>query len=135
MAEWAGPASEGGRLLIQTSEPSHHGLQALVRADHDYFVARELEHRRELGYPPFNELVKVTAFGPARAELLDAVRKIGLDADGVVLGPIHPGARQPTDAAQLLIKCPDARAVADGLRVILPSVPTGNRLSVDVDPR
>jgi primosomal protein N' (replication factor Y) len=37
MAEWAGPAHEGGRLLIQTDEVGHHALQAIARNDHSFF--------------------------------------------------------------------------------------------------
>ena len=38
-------------------------------------------------------------------------------------------------ALELLVKCPDAGRVAANLRGILGSVPPGNRLAVDVDPR
>ena len=49
MSTWAGPASEGGRLVVQTAEPGHHSIQAVVRGDYSFFLEREVEHRRELG--------------------------------------------------------------------------------------
>jgi primosomal protein N' (replication factor Y) (superfamily II helicase) len=64
LAEWAGAASAGGHLAIQCSEPAHHAVQAVVRADHRFFVRRELELRAELGYPPFSELIEIIAAGP-----------------------------------------------------------------------
>jgi primosomal protein N' (replication factor Y) len=138
MAEWAGPASSGGRLLLQTAEPTHHSIQAVVRANYGYFLERELEYRRELDYPPFSELVKVRASGPGRAEVLRTVAERCRSVGGHVLGPIEVGSRsdpgrQP--AAEVLVKHPDAERVAECLRSILPKVPAGTRLRVDVDPR
>jgi primosomal protein N' (replication factor Y) len=136
MAEWAGPASEGGRLLIQTSEPSHHALQAIVRADYGYFLDRELPLRDELGYPPFSELIKAVAIGPKADEIIRAVAD-ACRPDARVLGPMAAridGKRDP-NAREVLAKCPDATVVAERLRDILAGVPGGNRLTIDVDPR
>jgi primosomal protein N' (replication factor Y) len=136
MAEWAGPASQGGRLLIQTSEPVHHSIQAIVRADYRFFLDRELPLRQELGYPPFSELLKATAIGPRADELIRSVADIAR-RDARVLGPMAAridGRRDP-NAREILAKCPDAGVVAEGLRDILAAVPAGNRLTIDVDPR
>jgi primosomal protein N' (replication factor Y) len=138
MAGWAGPASEGGRLVVQTSEPSHHAVQAISRADYRFFAEREVEFRRELGYPPFSELVKATAAGSDADQVLREVSDAARDAGGRVLGPVPvrmertgPGSRE---GLQILIKCPDAGEVALGVRGILPRVPRGTVLRVDVDP-
>jgi hypothetical protein len=54
------------------------------------------------------------------------------------MGPIsvrvQSGAKT-TEAREILVKCPDAEAVAERLRDILASTPAGVRLHVDVDPR
>ena len=136
MAEWAGPSRAGGRLVLQTAEPGHHAIQAVVRGDYDFFLTRELEARRELGYPPFSELVKLTARGPHAAELMSAAADVCRDAGARVLGPVTtrpPGADE--DELQTLVKCADAQAVTPGLRGILARAPAGSRLRVDVDPR
>jgi primosomal protein N' (replication factor Y) len=135
MAEWAGPASDGGRLVVQTSEPNHHALQAIVRADYDFFLRRELELRKELDYPPYVEIVKVSARGPgARSALMEVTRAMeGLATR--VLGPIEVAVGEGESSLQLLIKCPHAGPVADALRVILEATPKGTQLSCDVDPR
>ena len=130
LAEWAGPASSGGRLVIQTSEPGHHAIQAVVRADHRYFVEHELAHRAELRYPPFAELIKITARGAhasrAAADAVAACRAHG----ALTLGPISVG-----DGLELLVKCADAEPIAVGLRELRAGVPSGSSLRVDVDPR
>lgn len=145
MAAWAGPASEGGRLVIQTNEPTHHAVQAVVRGDHDYFARRELEHREELGYPPFKELVKISVAGAGAEDLILSIAASVRQVPARVLGPIDapfpsgsrgeggPGA--PLMARQLLVKCDSAQKVAGVLRDILPGVPRDTRMRVDVDPR
>jgi primosomal protein N' (replication factor Y) len=135
MAEWAGPASDGGRLVIQTAEPNHHALQAVVRADYDYFLRKELELRRELTYPPFVELVKVSISGKDAASVAAEVSATLSPLVTRVLGPVEVAAPDGSPAHQLLIKCPDSTQVAKALRVILEALPKGVRLSVDVDPR
>ena len=135
MSEWAGPAAGGGRLVIQTAEPNHHSLQAVVRADYDFFLRRELEHRRELSYPPYVEIVKVAAHGDGAHDALlrvaDEVSKVAIR----VLGPVDIARPGGPSVPQLLIKCHDAGAIADTLRGILTSASTGVRLAIDVDPR
>ena len=135
MAEWAGPASDAGRLVIQTAEPSHHALQAVVRADYDFFLRKELELRRELTYPPFVELVKVTISGDGAAAVAAEVVSTLTPVITRVLGPVEVPTPDGSSALQLLIKCPDSTEVSKALRVILESLPKGVRLSVDVDPR
>jgi primosomal protein N' (replication factor Y) (superfamily II helicase) len=137
MAEWAGPASHGGRLLVQTAQPSHHAIQGLARADYGFFLERELEQRQELGYPPFAELVKVRSSGGRYLEVLNEVAEACRRLGAQVLGPIgvRVGSGSDVDAAEVLVKHPDAGPIAESLRGILPKVPAGTRLRVDVDPR
>lgn len=138
MAEWAGPAGAGGRLLLQTADPGHHSIQAVVRADHHFFAARELEARRELDYPPFSELVRIRAMGTDREGWIGRAASAATEAGGRVMGPITtrvPSGGKLMEAREILVKCPDAQAVAERLRDILASTPAGVRLQVDVDPR
>lgn len=139
MAAWAGASQNGGRLVVQTVEPNHHSIQAVVRGDHGFFCDREAEQRRELGYPPFSELVKVRAEGDEARQTLEEVRA-GLTGEDLLLGPIEvslptPARPDAPKALEVLIKTQDAQRVASMLRVILPRVKPGTRLRVDVDPR
>jgi primosomal protein N' len=133
MSEWAGPADGGGRLVVQTAEPGHHTLQALVRADYEYFLERELQHRRELAYPPFTELVKVTVRGPGAATEMDRITRAVRIRGARVLGPIRiPRGEEAT--LQVLIKARTADDLSSDLRSLLVEGSGGARVSIDVDP-
>ncbi len=134
MAAWAGPASDGGRLVIQTREPTHPALQALMRGDTTFFYERELELRQDLGYPPFTELIKVQASGPAAGALFDRVKELAQQHGATALGPVEIS-RGDSRVEELLLKCPDTQEIARALRVILPDVPKGSTLKIDADPR
>ena len=133
MAEWAGPATSGGRLVVQSSDPSHYAIQGLARADYDFFLEREAAVRRELSYPPFTELIRLNARGPdAVATFKGLLDRLAL-RDVAVLGPVQRD--RPHPGAEVLLKCQDAYEVALRLRGILPDMPRGTLIAVDVDPR
>ena len=60
-ARLAGVVGDGGRLLLQTSDPHHHAVVALRRADPVGFFDVEIDARRAFGYPPAGELMVVEA--------------------------------------------------------------------------
>jgi primosomal protein N' (replication factor Y) len=53
----AGRGDRPGRVLIQTLQPEHYVLEAVVEHDFRNFADREIEQREELGYPPFGRLI------------------------------------------------------------------------------
>jgi primosomal protein N' (replication factor Y) len=136
LAEWAGPAERGGRLLVQTSEPRHHAVQAVVRADYSFFLERELGSRRELLYPPYSELIKVSVSGPGGDAVMAALRRAVEDVHARMLGPMSvrsPGRADPT--REVLLKCTSADALSDALKEIVVDAPRGTAVRVDTDPR
>ena len=63
LCQVAGRAGRGfmpGRVIIQTYCPEHYAVQAASKHDYSVFYARELEYRRQFGYPPFNRLASLT---------------------------------------------------------------------------
>jgi primosomal protein N' (replication factor Y) len=61
----AGRASEG---LIQTWQPDHPVIRAIVSGDHEAFYAREIAERQRAGLPPFGRLAAVIVSAGSRAE-------------------------------------------------------------------
>jgi primosomal protein N' (replication factor Y) len=133
MAEWAGAAEDGGRLVVQSDEPNHYVLQALARADYRYFLERELEQRAELRYPPFCELVRIRVSGRDMDDVTRRLADVCRPLSVRILGPIRITAPDP--ALELLVKTDSAQEVAGVLRGILPEIPSTTRVMVDVDPR
>jgi len=78
LAQVAGRAGRGGApgtVLIQTYQPEHYVFQTVQRQDYQEFFAREVEARRDLGYPPFTRLALVRLSGtPEEAVAREAAK-------------------------------------------------------------
>ncbi len=55
----AGRSPLGGKVVLQTFQPDHYAIQSAALHDFNGFYHQEINHRRELGYPPFTRLVRV----------------------------------------------------------------------------
>ncbi len=67
LTQVAGRAGRGdtpGRVILQTFSPEHYAIRPVATHDYESFYAEELEHRRDLGYPPFGGLVHLVLAGP-----------------------------------------------------------------------
>ena len=62
----ARPAPLGGRVILQTSLPMHHVMQAVAAHDPERFYDEEIRARRLLGYPPVQHLIYLTVSGKDR---------------------------------------------------------------------
>ncbi len=139
----AGRGATSGRALLQTFQPDHPVMVALLSGDAERFYAEETAMREAAGLPPFGRLAafvvtasdRPAAEGYARA----LVRAAEPPAEVMVLGP----AEAPIAVVRgryrfrILIKTPREFALQTWLRQWLARAPkiTGNtRLSVDIDP-
>jgi primosomal protein N' (replication factor Y) len=55
----AGRSALGGKVILQTFMPEHYAIQFASSHDVNGFYDRELEYRRQLGYPPYGRLVRL----------------------------------------------------------------------------
>ncbi len=55
----AGRSSRGGKVILQSFTPEHYAIQFAARHDVNGFYERELEYRKQLGYPPFARLARL----------------------------------------------------------------------------
>lgn len=129
-------ADDGGAVAV-TADPTHRGVQALVRADPTGWALRELADREATGLPPVSRAVVVFGAPGAVGAFLRICkpkptwRVLGPtlvepgDEDGevrvVVLAPIQDGALLASQAKLALTTVP---AVTDGLRLRLRIDPT-----------
>lgn len=56
----AGRGDRPGRVLVQGYNPRHYAVESAIAQDYGRFYREELALRRELGFPPFCRLVKIT---------------------------------------------------------------------------
>lgn len=54
----AGRGEQKGEVVVQTYHPNHHSIVCVKQHDYHTFFGEEIERRRELLYPPFNEMLR-----------------------------------------------------------------------------
>jgi primosomal protein N' (replication factor Y) len=62
LCQVAGRAGRGfmpGRVVMQTYCPEHYAIQAASQHDYSAFYTKELQYRRQFGYPPFSRLASL----------------------------------------------------------------------------
>ncbi|MBL0897716.1 MAG: primosomal protein N' [Reyranella sp.] len=138
----AGRDGRPGRALIQTHNPEHAVIQALVSGDRDRFVEAELHDRSLAGMPPYGRLASLIVSGPDPAavdNVCSALARHAPQQEGVsVLGPaVAPMALlRGRHRRRFLLKASRDIAVQPLLHGWLEHIglPGSVRLQVDVDP-
>jgi primosomal protein N' (replication factor Y) (superfamily II helicase) len=128
VARWVVPSPDAtsGRVLLQTREPAHPAVQALVRWDPVGFWEREALRRAELRYPPAATLIRLVAPTDDAARAVSEVRA-ALPSGDELLGPDPGGAA--------LVKCTDLRGTLDALTPLRHAWSKAHRrVRLDVDP-
>jgi primosomal protein N' (replication factor Y) len=140
----AGREEGRGVGYLQTHQPEHPVMRALISGDREAFYKNEIEQRERAGYPPFGRLagLVITANDRHTAEaygrtLANAAPK---DEHVRVLGPAEApiAVVRGRHRFRLLVKTPRSFDLSVYLREWLASAPKprGNvRLEVDVDPQ
>jgi primosomal protein N' (replication factor Y) len=141
----AGRIGAGGLALVQTHQPEHPVIHAILTGDEEGFWRAEAESRRQGGVPPYGRLAGIVISSPDVAEAFELgselarrdapLRAIGAELYGPAPAPI---ARiRGRHRVRLLVKAdkaaPIQRALVDWLRPL--DWPASVRVSVDVDPQ
>jgi primosomal protein N' (replication factor Y) len=138
----AGREGRPGRALIQTHNPEHAVMQALVSGDRDRFVEVELADRELAGMPPYGRLASLIISGPDPAAVDNVCAALARSAphrDGItVLGPSTAplALLRGRHRRRFLLKTSRDVAVQPILHAWLERIglPGSVRLQVDVDP-
>lgn len=140
----AGRAERPGRALLQTFDPGHPAMRALVSGDREGFYAVEAAAREAALMPPFGRLAAVIVSAPTRegAEAHGrALARAAPKVDGVrVLGPAEaPLAMvRGRHRMRLLAQAPrtfDLPAFMRDWMTRAPPPRNGARVAVDIDPQ
>ena len=138
----AGRAEAAGLVMLQTFNPEHPVMQALVSGDVDAFMRAEAAGRRPGHWPPFGRLVALVVSSEEERAAERTARDLGLAAprlEGVeVLGPAPAplALLRGRHRRRLLLKARREVKVQEVLREWLArvAVPNNVRVQVDVDP-
>ncbi|MBI5945808.1 MAG: primosomal protein N' [Chloroflexi bacterium] len=115
----AGRSALGGKVVLQTFMPEHYAIQFAAQHDVNGFYLRELEYRRQLGYPPYARLARLEYrhADPAKAEeesQKTAGRlKVKMEAEGrhqtELIGPVPSFFSKMDDVYrwQIIVRGPD----------------------------
>jgi len=141
----AGRADKPGRALIQTSQPEHPVIRAILSGDEEAFWQAEAEARRALSMPPYGrlagiilsgpELEPVFALGNALAQNDAPLRRIGAQVFGPAPAPIARIRGQ--HRVRLLVKAAKGAPLQVALRDWTRPHKLGAnmRLVIDIDPQ
>jgi primosomal protein N' (replication factor Y) len=138
----AGRAESPGKVLLQSWNPEHPVMQALVSGNLENFMAEEAEARRPGAWPPFGRLAALIVSSEDERAADRVARDLGLAAPGgegvQVLGPAPAplAMLRGRHRRRLLLKARRDVAVQPLLRSWLSrvEVPNAVRVQVDVDP-
>ncbi len=139
----AGRMGTEGRGFVQTYMPDHPVMAAILSGDRDEFVAREVQARQMLTYPPFGRLVALIVTGKERPITELYAREVAKRAprsDKVkVVGPVEAplAVIRGRHRFRLLAKAPrdiDMQQYLRHWQARLPKPQGELRLTVDIDP-
>jgi primosomal protein N' (replication factor Y) len=147
LSQVTGRAGRTGRKslgLLQTYQPEHPVMQAIVSGDADAFYSREIAERRTAGLPPFGRLAGIIVSAATRAEAESharALRRAAPQAAGIeVLGPAEAplALLAGRHRFRLLLHGDRGIDMQGFVRAMLTSGPRARgsvRVQVDIDPQ
>jgi primosomal protein N' (replication factor Y) (superfamily II helicase) len=140
----AGRDQGRGIGYLQTHQPEHPVMQALIACDREAFYASEIAARERTGYPPFGRLASLIISAGDRSSAEGFARKLAavapLDERVQLLGPAEAplAVIKGRYRFRLLLKSARGFDLSDYLRQWLAAgpKPKGNlKLEVDIDPQ
>ena len=145
IAQAAGRAGRGekpGEVFIQTRNPAHPVIAALVAGERDSFYDAETEQRRSAGAPPFGRFAAIIISSEDEREAIETARAVGGSApvtDGMVVygpAPAPLAMLRGRYRQRLLVHAQRSVEVQAIIRDWLGGLnfPRGVRVGIDIDP-
>jgi primosomal protein N' (replication factor Y) len=140
----AGREEGRGYGLLQTHQPDHPVMKALIAHDREAFYAAEIAAREKSGYPPFGRLASLLVSGADKHAAESHARRIAAAAPPNEQVRVYGPAEAPLVLVRgryrfrLLVKSPRAFDLSAYLRGWLAQSPKAKgtlKLEVDVDPQ
>jgi primosomal protein N' (replication factor Y) len=140
----AGRDAGVGRGYLQTHQPEHPVMRALIAQDREAFYDAEIEVRERDHYPPFGRLASIVISGPDKHATESHARALARAApahdDVRILGPAEAPLAlvRGRHRFRLLVKAPRNFDLSAYLRQWLAAAPKKHgsiKLDIDVDPQ
>ena len=141
----AGRAEKPGTALLQTYQPDHPVIRAILAGDEESFWQAEAGEREAAGVPPFGRMAGIILSGPDLAQISQVAQHLAratgpLSTVGAqVFGPAPaPIARvRGRHRIRMLVKAPKGVALQPALRAWVAQVQVRGeaRLAIDIDPQ
>ena len=141
----AGRADKPGKAFLQTCQPDHPVMRAILSGDEEDFWRAEAEERKMAGVPPFGRMAGIVLSSPDVQQVFDIgkllanrsgpLRKIRAEVFGPAAAPI---ARiRGRHRVRLLVKAEKSAPLQNALAEWVGQVrmPGNVRLSIDIDPQ
>ena len=138
----AGRGEKPGHVYIQTHDPLHPVMAALMSGDAESFTAAETDERREAGAPPFGRYAAIVVSSEDQSAAHETAQAVGRTAPRVEGMEVYGPAPAPLAVLRgrhryrLLVHARRALDVQDVIRDWLGALdwPAKVRVIVDVDP-
>lgn len=141
----SGRAQKRGVAYIQTHQPDHPVIQAILQGDEEEFWQAEADQRRMAGMPPYGRLAGIVISGPELKQVFDVATYLTRNAQGLhkigaeVFGPAPaPVARvRGRHRVRLLVKAEKNTQIQPALKAWRNAVklPRDVRMQIDIDPQ
>ncbi len=141
----AGRAETPGEAMLQTYQPEHPVIRAILAGDEERFWAAEAAERKAAGVPPYGRMAGIILSSPNVQEVFDLgaemarmdgpLRRVGAQVYGPAPAPI---ARvRGRHRVRLLVKADKSAQLQQALSqwVAQFRLPKNLRLSIDIDPQ
>lgn len=144
----AGRGEEGGEVIIQTYAPGHYAILSASKHDYDRFYREEIKTRKDLLFPPFTHIIRLTLRSRNENATIAAANKTkdflkkALPRKGAKAIEIIGPAPSPISRVRgyyrwnILLKAKTRSIMCEVLRKALKGYrkPGGTLLAIDVDP-
>ncbi|PWE32155.1 primosomal protein N' [Maritimibacter sp. 55A14] len=141
----AGRAEKPGAALLQSFQPEHPVIRAILSGDEEGFWRAEAAERQAAGVPPYGRMAGIVLSGPDAPAVFDLagrlaradapLRRIGAQVFGPAPAPI---ARiRGRHRVRLLVKAAKGAALQPALAAWAAQIrlPANVRMSIDIDPQ
>ncbi|MDR1207402.1 MAG: primosomal protein N' [Rickettsiales bacterium] len=140
----AGRGQTPGRVLLQTYQPEHPVIKAIVAGNRDKLMDMDLDGRRAAGMPPYGQLVALIAEGQKETTLQNYCASLAACAPRAekikVFGPIPAQIYQIRNwfRMRFLIGAPERVKIQEFVKAWMdraPKMPANVKLKIDVNPQ